>query len=92
MPAIDASSYDLFDLNHYDEESLSLYEASERAAQMRRDGPARIHRVVQADVSGERFHVESIYPLELYVELAGKLNARWAKILSRRASGRLSNG
>ena len=83
MPAIDAPSYELFDLKHYDEQPLPLDEASEKVAKMRKNAPGEIHRVVPADARGERFYVESLDPLQLYAEIGAKLSARWAKLLSR---------
>ena len=84
MPGTDTVSYDHFDLRHYDEEPLTLDEASDRAAKMRKQQPEKIHRVAAANVEGDRFHVDSLSPLELYAEFLCRLSARWARMQEKR--------
>lgn len=82
MPRTDVVSYDLFNLKHYDEDPLTLDEALSKTARMRKENPERIHRVTVANAEGDRFYVDSLSPVELYVKAVSRLSASWARMLA----------
>jgi hypothetical protein len=81
---IDVPHYDQFDLKHYEEKPMSLHEAADKAAQMRKSHPGSFYRVVPATPDGELYHVDIISKTAAQAELRSKLITRWLRMAARR--------
>jgi len=83
MPGtIDATDYDLFDYQNYDQEPLSLEEASRKASEMRRKDTQNVYRILPADHDMNGFYVTSVPVEVLRAELESKLLVHWARFVS----------
>ena len=78
MP-VESQDYDTFQFKHFDEEPLSLEEATRKAAQLHATNAGHFHRIVPVDPAMTGFRVESVLPASVYAEI---LN-RWTALMNR---------
>ncbi len=83
MPQLEMQSYEQFSIKHYDEVPLSLSDASQTAAEMRKKNPKKFYRIVPSGSVSDGFRVETVEPELAYSELLARMTATLARLLSR---------
>ena len=83
LSILESNEYDVFDYKHADEQPMTLDEAVEKAAALRKADRNHFYRIEPVDSAMSGFRVNSVTPEEVYAETASRLRALAARLLVR---------
>ena len=81
---LDSTDYDLFDYRHADEPSLTLEDAMQKAAALRKVDKTHFHRIVPTDGAMTDFRIESVSRDQVFADFVTRASDLFGRALRRR--------
>ena len=81
---LDSTDYDLFDYRHADEPSLTLEDAMQKAAALRKVDKTHFHRIVPTDGTMASFRIESVSRDQAFADFVARASDLFGRALRRR--------